>query len=148
MSKTSKIIMSIHPEYVNKIFSGEKKFEYRKIQPKGWIDTIVIYSTYPVSKIVGEVEFIGYYIGPPETIWRETKEFSGIEIASMLIENEEGKRKKISMSDVVKLARGGKLSNAQLKTQQRLIKMHHNVFTLWSMESVDEFVKREILYET
>lgn len=42
----------------------------------------------------------------------------------------------------------GKLSNAQLKTQQRLIKMHHNVFTLWSMESVDEFVKREILYET
>lgn len=41
------------------------------------------------------------------------KEFHGIEIASMLIENEEGKRKKISMSDVVKLARGGKLSNAQ-----------------------------------
>ena len=79
MSKTSKIIMSIHPEYVNKIFSGEKKFEYRKIQPKGWIDTIIIYSTYPVSKIVGEVEFIGYYIGHPETIWKETKEFSGIE---------------------------------------------------------------------
>ena len=41
------------------------------------------------------------------------KEFNGIEIGSMLIENEEGKRKKIPMADVVKLARGGKLSNAQ-----------------------------------
>ncbi len=41
------------------------------------------------------------------------KEFNGIEIGSMLIENEEGKRKKIPMADIVKLARGGKLSNAQ-----------------------------------
>ena len=26
----SKILMSIKPEYVDKIFSGEKKYEYRK----------------------------------------------------------------------------------------------------------------------
>ena len=60
MSKTSKIIMSIHPEFVDKIIKGEKKFEYRKTQPRGWIDNLVIYSTYPVKQVVAEVEFIGY----------------------------------------------------------------------------------------
>lgn len=40
------------------------------------------------------------------------KEFSGIEIISMVIENSDGKTKKISMSDIVKLARSDKLSNA------------------------------------
>ena len=40
------------------------------------------------------------------------KEFNGIEIGAMLIENEDGNKKKIPTSDVVKLARSGKLSNA------------------------------------
>lgn len=41
------------------------------------------------------------------------KEFNGIEVSSMIIENEDGKRKKILKQDIIKLARGGKLSNAQ-----------------------------------
>ena len=40
-----KILLSIHPEYVKKIISGEKKWEFRKVLPKGRFDTIVIYST-------------------------------------------------------------------------------------------------------
>ena len=40
------------------------------------------------------------------------KEFSGIDISSMIIENEDGKKKKIPKADIVRLARGGKLSNA------------------------------------
>jgi len=40
------------------------------------------------------------------------KEFSGIDISSMIIENDDGKRKRIPKADIVKLARGGKLSNA------------------------------------
>ena len=42
----------------------------------------------------------------------------------------------------------GKLSNAQVKTQERLRKMHHSVYTLWSTEDVDEFVDKVILYRS
>ena len=41
----------------------------------------------------------------------------------------------------------GKLSSAQMKTQERLKKMHHKVFTLWSVDDVDKFIRSEILYE-
>lgn len=41
----------------------------------------------------------------------------------------------------------GKLSKAQLETQQRLIKMHHVVVTLWSIEQIDEFVNKYVLYK-
>lgn len=50
-----KVLLSIKPEFVEKIFSGEKRFEYRKsIFKQQNIDTIVIYSTMPVGMIVGE----------------------------------------------------------------------------------------------
>lgn len=43
------------------------------------------------------------------------KEFSGIEITSMVIENSEGKQKKMPMADVVRLARVDKLDNVRVK---------------------------------
>ena len=51
----SKILLSIKPEYANKIMSGEKKFEYRKAAPQKNVDTILIYSTKPQGIILGEV---------------------------------------------------------------------------------------------
>ena len=74
-----KILLSIHPEYVKKIISGEKKWEFRKVLPKGRFDTIVIYSTYPVRKIIGEVECTGIFMGTPKKVWEETKCDRGIE---------------------------------------------------------------------
>ena len=60
------ILMSIKPEYVNKIFSGEKKYEYRKRLCKEKIDTIIVYSSSPIQKVVGELKikqvlFLEYY---------------------------------------------------------------------------------------
>ena len=52
----SKILMSIKPEYVDKIFSGEKKYEYRKRLCKEKIDTIIVYSSSPIQKVVGELK--------------------------------------------------------------------------------------------
>ena len=77
MPKT-KILLSIHPEFVDKIIKGEKTVEYRKVLPKGRIETVVIYATYPVKKVVAEAEFIGYFIGPPNTIWEMTKDIGGV----------------------------------------------------------------------
>lgn len=41
------------------------------------------------------------------------KEFNGIEIDKLIIENNLGQRKKVKMSDMVKLARADKLNNAR-----------------------------------
>lgn len=42
-------LLSIKPEYVDKIFSGKKGYEHRKAIFKQDIKTIVVYSTQPVS---------------------------------------------------------------------------------------------------
>jgi predicted transcriptional regulator len=71
--------MSIKPEYVNKIFSGIKKYEYRKIKCKSAIDKIIVYSTSPVKKVVGELIIDDILCGPKENIWEETSKYGGIE---------------------------------------------------------------------
>lgn len=75
----SKVLMSIKPIYVDKILSGTKKYEYRKIVPKKRIDTIIIYSTSPIKKVVGEVQILEVLIDEKEKIWELTKEKSGID---------------------------------------------------------------------
>lgn len=47
------IILSIHPEYVEKILAGEKTVELRRLLPRQNVEKIYIYSTSPVKKIVG-----------------------------------------------------------------------------------------------
>ena len=50
-----KILLSIKPEFVEEIFSGRKKFEYRKaIFTNKKVTSVIVYSTMPVGKIVGE----------------------------------------------------------------------------------------------
>ena len=43
----STILLSIKPEYVNKIIAGTKKYEFRKHLAQGDIQKIIIYSTAP-----------------------------------------------------------------------------------------------------
>ena len=74
----AKMLLSIKPQYVEKIFSGEKRFEFRKFHCKNNIDTIVIYATSPVKAVIGEVELIDVIEGNIEQVWQETNEFAGI----------------------------------------------------------------------
>lgn len=74
----SKILLSIKPEFADKIISGEKKFEYRTHVPARPINSIVIYSTSPVGRIIGEVEVIDVISGSPSSLWETTKAESGI----------------------------------------------------------------------
>lgn len=73
-----KVLLSIKPEYVNKIVSGEKKFEYRKRIFKERIDTVVVYSTMPVGKIIGEFRIEEIINDTPDNIWSLTNQHSGI----------------------------------------------------------------------
>ncbi|MDY0903082.1 ASCH domain-containing protein [Pantoea agglomerans] len=75
-----KVLLSIKPEYVDKILSGEKRFEFRKVSfSEQGITNVLIYATKPVGKLVGEFEVTNIHEGSPEFIWKLTKPFAGIE---------------------------------------------------------------------
>ena len=72
------ILMSIKPEYVDKIFSGEKKYEYRKRLCKEKIDTIIVYSSFPIQKVVGELKIKQVLYNKKSIIWDKTNRYGGI----------------------------------------------------------------------
>lgn len=72
------ILLSINPEHVENIFKGNKKYEYRKIKCKRKIDKIIIYSTHPVMKVVGEAEVERIIEDSPKEVWKQTKQKAGI----------------------------------------------------------------------
>ena len=72
------VILSIKPEFVEKIFSGEKQYEYRKILFKQKVDTIYIYASRHISKVVGVCKVEEELCDTPENIWKETKRQSGV----------------------------------------------------------------------
>jgi Uncharacterized conserved protein len=73
-----KILLSIKPEYVNRILDGSKKYEYRTSIAKTAIESIIIYSTSPDMKIVGEVKVDGILEMSPTKLWELTKKDAGI----------------------------------------------------------------------
>jgi predicted transcriptional regulator len=72
------ILLSIKPEYVKKILAGTKKYEYRRRLAKEEISTILIYSTYPVMKVVAQAEVSGTICANPSALWEKTKANAGI----------------------------------------------------------------------
>lgn len=74
-----KLLMSINPEHVNNILTGKKRYEYRKVKCKKDIDSILIYSTAPVMKVVAEVEVTGIIEGSPQSVWQQTFSAAGID---------------------------------------------------------------------
>lgn len=74
-----KVLLSIKPEYAEKILQGEKKYEFRKaIFKNPNVKTVVIYATMPVGKVVGEFDFDEVLSDSPSAIWSETRNHSGI----------------------------------------------------------------------
>ena len=71
-------ILSLKPEFVEKIFSGEKQYEYRKVLFKQKVDTVYIYASRPISKIVGEFKIAEIICDTPTNIWKQTKGHSGV----------------------------------------------------------------------
>lgn len=74
-----KILLSIKPEYVSRIFSGEKRFEFRKsIFRDPTVNEIYIYATSPVKMIVGKFGIKDIHEETPTELWKDTHEFAGI----------------------------------------------------------------------
>lgn len=74
-----KVLLSIKPEFAEKIFSGEKRYEFRKAIFKNQaVTTVVVYATLPVGKVVGEFEIESVLHDSPRSLWGRTKSFAGI----------------------------------------------------------------------
>lgn len=74
-----KVILSIKPEYANKILDGSKRFEFRKAgfsAPD--VESVLIYATKPVGMVIGEFTVDCIHIDKPQTIWKRTRDHAGI----------------------------------------------------------------------
>ena len=71
--------MSIKPQFVEKIRRGEKKFEFRRVLPRCQeVDTIIVYASRPVGKVVGEITVAEYLTLTVDEMWEATKDISGL----------------------------------------------------------------------
>lgn len=72
------ILLSIKPEYSRQIFSGRKKYEFRRRLAKQPVTKIVVYASSPVKAVVGEADVIGTIAMKPSLLWERVKEQAGI----------------------------------------------------------------------
>lgn len=74
-----RVLLSIKPQFATKIFDGTKKFEFRKrIFKNSNINTVVVYASSPMQKVIGEFTFDEIIEENPEVLWEKTKKHSGI----------------------------------------------------------------------
>ena len=73
------VLLSIKPEFAEKIFAGTKKFEFRKIIFKHRnINKIIVYASSPIKKVIGEFIIDDIIIADIDTLWNTTYKYSGI----------------------------------------------------------------------
>ena len=74
-----KVLLSIKPEFALKIFDGSKKYEYRRIIfKKRDVETIVVYVSNPIKRVVGEFDIGEIHHEKPEHLWAKTCNHAGI----------------------------------------------------------------------
>lgn len=79
-SENSEILLPIKPVYAERIWGGEKKFEYRKIITNNYVRKIYLYETSPKKKVTGEIEVLARVKLNKEKLWKITKDKSGISL--------------------------------------------------------------------
>jgi predicted transcriptional regulator len=73
------VILSIKPEFAEKIFDGTKKYEFRRtIFKNRQVEKVIVYASSPVKKIIGEFEIDQIISLDLLSLWNKTCEYSGI----------------------------------------------------------------------
>jgi len=74
-----RVLLSIKPEFADKIFNGSKKFEFRRVIFKNPnVKKVIVYASSPVQKVIGEFEIDEIISHAPTDLWHKTKKHSGI----------------------------------------------------------------------
>lgn len=77
---SSILLLSIRPEYANKIFDSNKTVELRRVRPRllNEGDLVLIYVSSPIKAVFGSFK-VDYIIEkPPRELWEEVKDKAGI----------------------------------------------------------------------
>lgn len=73
------VLLSIKPEFAYKIFDGTKKYEFRKqIFKDSSIKKVIVYSSSPEQKVIGEFTIDDILNDTPSDLWLQTRDYSGI----------------------------------------------------------------------
>jgi predicted transcriptional regulator len=73
------VLLSIRPEFAVSIFSGDKKFEFRKtIFKNPDVKKAYVYASRPIGLVVGEFDIEEIITSDPESLWKETMKNAGI----------------------------------------------------------------------
>lgn len=76
----NRVLLSIKPVFVEKIFSGEKLYEFRRVLfRKDNVTTVVVYASAPVQKVVGEFEIEALISLAKCELWDITAQHAGID---------------------------------------------------------------------
>jgi predicted transcriptional regulator len=74
-----RVLLSIKPEFAEKIFNGEKIYEFRRTIFKNKdVRKVVVYASSPVQKVIGEFEIDSILTLDVVELWKQTKTHSGI----------------------------------------------------------------------
>lgn len=63
-------LVSVHPIYVEKIISGEKNLEFRRVWPTRSIKTLVVYATHPEQRLAAIVQVTGVVRASRSALWQ------------------------------------------------------------------------------
>lgn len=87
------VLLSIRPEFADKILNGSKRYEFRKtgFRAPDEIDVIHLYSASPVQRVVGAFTMGDISVGSPERLWEQFGHSSGIDDRDRFMKYFEGK---------------------------------------------------------
>lgn len=74
------ILISIQPEYAEKILSGEKTFEFRRRTAQRPVGLMVIYASAPISAVVGYAQVDDILSLPLTKLWKRTRKGAGTDL--------------------------------------------------------------------
>lgn len=72
------VLLSIKPEFAYKIFSGTKRYEFRRSIFKREVNKILVYASSPIQRIIGEFEISAILHDEIDRLWSITKGEAGI----------------------------------------------------------------------
>jgi predicted transcriptional regulator len=101
------VLLSIKPKYADLILSGSKRVEFRRTWAKQDVSVIVLYSSFPVQRIVGAVAVDQIVVASPTSLWKTCAERGGGLTRNELRSYFVGKRKGVAvlLGEVWKLAK-------------------------------------------
>lgn len=87
------VLLSIKPEFAQKILALDKQYEFRKtaFRDSNLVEKIYMYASSPVKKIVGHFSIDGVIEQHPEQLWTQFGQESGVENRDAFLDYFEGK---------------------------------------------------------